>query len=67
MISVVSLNVCQVVGTRGENSTALAIDSTVIRLEVSDSHITHPNTITPTILINLPEDLTIFHVVIASG
>ena len=55
------------VGTRGENSTALAIDSTVIRLEVSDSHITHPKTITPTILINLPEDLTIFHVVIASG
>jgi len=64
---VVSLNVCHVVGSRGENSTEFPPMSIGALLVVMASHIIHENTITPMMLINLPDLLTTFQVTMESG
>ena len=62
-----SLKVCHEVGNRGENSTAILSVSLDVSCADREIHMIPANIITPTILINLPEDLTTFHVDIASG
>ena len=58
---------CQEVGIRGENSIEKDIASAVVGFSSKEAHIIQANIITPAILTILPEDLTTFQSVIASG
>ena len=64
---VASLKVCQEVGTRGENSTLTLSTHLPFACEVRAPHMVPVKIITPMILISLPDDLTTFHVDMASG
>ena len=58
---------CQVVGIRGENSTLAPAASARLGCSFRVVHIIPENIKAPAILTSLPDELTIFHVVIASG
>ena len=58
---------CQEVGTRGENSTLPESALVTLACLVSAPHMVPVKIIAPTILISLPEELTMFHVDIESG
>jgi len=64
---VASLKVCQEVGTRGENSTLTLSTHLPFACEVSAPHMVPVKINTPMMLTSLPDDLTTFHVDIASG
>lgn len=55
------------VGNRGLNSTEPFPTGAVLFCFLSADHISPEKIITPTMLINLPEELTTFHIVNASG
>ena len=64
--AVVSLNVCHDMGVRGAISTvtpSISVDS----LRIKDFHRSTLKYITPAILTNLPEELTIFQAAMLSG
>ena len=61
------MNVCQVVGRRGLNSTDAFPTGAVALCFLKADHIRPAKINTPTILIKLPEDLMTFHVEKASG
>lgn len=66
-MTVASLNECQEVGTRGENSTLTLSTHLPPAWVVSAPHMAPVKSITPTMQINLPDDLTMFQVAIESG
>ena len=61
------MKVCQEVGSRGLNSTEPLPTGAVAFCFLKAVHINPAKIITPTILTNLPEDLTTFQVENASG